>query len=92
MIQGDLVESVTRLRQEPGDDIMFYGFGPVGRTLLDHGLVDELKLWVHPIVVGTGEPADLLFGKCETTKLGLVDTIPLSSGVVILTCQPEPAP
>jgi dihydrofolate reductase len=89
VIEGDLVEAVRALKREPGDDIISYGFGPVARTLLEHGLLDVLKIWVHPVVVGTGNPADLLFGEGATTKLELVEATPLGSGVVVLSYQPQ---
>lgn len=90
VLNGDLVEEVTKLK-EPGDNIISYGFGPVARTLLDNGLLDELRLWVHPIVVGNGDPEDMLFGRASTTKLDLVDNKTLASGVVVLTYHPAGA-
>ena len=39
---------------------MLFGFGPVTDLLLEHGLLDELRLWVHPFLIGSGEPSDLL--------------------------------
>lgn len=88
VIEGNLVDAAGKLKQQPGEDIVTYGFGPVARVLLDNGLLDKLHLWVHPIIVGTGEPSDLLFGQCATTKLNLVGNKTLSSGVVLLTYQP----
>jgi dihydrofolate reductase len=88
VLRGDLVEEVTKLKEQPGEDIISYGFGPVARTLLDNGLLDELRLWVHPIVVGTGGPEDMLFGQAATTKLTLVDNKTLGSDVVLLSYRP----
>ncbi|MDN5932562.1 MAG: hypothetical protein L0I24_16100 [Pseudonocardia sp.] len=53
--------------------------------MLRHGLLDELHLWVHPVLAATGGPDDLLFRVGETTRLHLVDTTPLDNGVVVLT-------
>ena len=69
VIDGDVVAELTRLKQGPGKNIVQYGFGAVSRLLLEHGLLDELRLWVHPLIVGTGSPSD------ATT---------LSDGIVIL--------
>ena len=85
VIEGDLAEAVAKLKEQPGQDIMVYGIGPVTRTLLDNDLLDDLRLWVHPVLVGTGEPGDMLFGEVATTKLDLVDVKALSSGVALLT-------
>jgi dihydrofolate reductase len=88
IIAGDLVQEVAKLKQQPGQDIMMYGFGPVAQTLLAHGLLDELRLWVHPVFVGTGSPSDLLFRQGNSARMTLVDTKPLGLGVVILSYRP----
>jgi dihydrofolate reductase len=90
VLRGDLVEEVTRLKQEPGRDILMYGYGPVAHTLLRHGLLDELRVWLHPVIAGSGEVADLFYR--DGTKVGLrlvpEETKTLSSGVVILYYRP----
>ena len=83
LIEGDLVEAVTRLRQEPGGNIAVLGSGEVARTLMAHDLVDELFLAVYPIVLGGGKR---LFGELEAPRtLTLVDSKPTTTGGVILT-------
>ena len=57
IINGDLVQEVTKLKQQPGNDILMYGFGPVAQTLLAHGLLDEVRLWVHPSSSAPAAPA-----------------------------------
>jgi dihydrofolate reductase len=84
VIKGDLVEEVTRLKQEPGGDIVQFGFGQVTRTLLDAGLLDRLRLWIHPFFVGHGGPGDLLYRDIATTRFELTDSTPLQSGIVVL--------
>ena len=89
VIDGDVVEQVTRLKQGPGKDIVQYGFGVVSRLLLEHGLLDELRLWVHPLILGRGSPSDLLFGAAPAVGFHLTDTTTLSDGIVILTYQTD---
>jgi dihydrofolate reductase len=84
VISGDVVGEVARLKQQPGQDIVQYGFGETTFALMAAGLLDELRLWVHPFFVGRTGPADLLFRSCDITKFDLVDTITLKSGIVIL--------
>jgi dihydrofolate reductase len=88
VIQGDLAEEVDRLKQAPGQDILQYGYGPVTSTLIEHGLLDELRLWLHPILVGRGEVDDLLIGPRATATLKLADLKRYDSDLLILTYQP----
>jgi dihydrofolate reductase len=85
VISGDLVKEVTRLKEQPGGDILMHGFGPVARTLLSHGLLDELHLWVHPVFAGVGEVSDMLFSEGNNARLSLLGARTLSSGVVLLS-------
>jgi dihydrofolate reductase len=91
VIRGDLAKEVAELKRQPGGDILMYGFGPVAQTLLAAGLLDEVRLWVHPVFVGAGGPDDLLFREGNTARLALVGTRALPSGVVILSYRPAPA-
>jgi dihydrofolate reductase len=88
VIQGDLAEAVDALKRAPGMDIMQYGYGPVTGTLIEHGLLDELRLWLHPVLVGKGEMNDLLIGPRATATLKLADLKRYDSGLLILTYQP----
>jgi len=87
VINGDVAAEIGRLKDQPGKDIVQYGFGAVSRLLLEHGLLDELRLWVHPLFIGTGEPDDLLFRSTLPATFTLVDTPPLTSGNVVLSYQ-----
>jgi dihydrofolate reductase len=89
VIDGDVVGEITRLKQAPGKDIVQYGFGPVSRLLLEHRLLDELRLWVHPLILGQGAPADLLFGTAPSVGFRLTDTTALTDGIVILSYQTD---
>ena len=62
VISGDVATEIERLKAGGGKDIVQYGFGAVTRLLLERALLDELRLWFHPLILGRGEPADLLFG------------------------------
>ena len=83
VVSEDLVGEIARRKQGDGD-IVQYGFGPVSRALLDAGLLDELRLWIHPLMVGRGDPGDLLFRQETVAQLELADVTRLASGIVIL--------
>jgi dihydrofolate reductase len=87
LIKGDVPEAVSKLKREPGQDILMYGSAELMQTLMDHGLIDEYRIWVHPLVLGSGKR---LFGDgIDKTALSLAETRPLGSGVVILTYRPS---
>ncbi|WP_326959431.1 MULTISPECIES: dihydrofolate reductase family protein [unclassified Amycolatopsis] len=81
VLTGDLPDAVRELKQAPGADILVYGYGPVARTLVTHGLLDELRLWIHPVLRGAGEQ---LFGEGVTGRFGKVETRTFASGTVVL--------
>jgi dihydrofolate reductase len=86
VISRDLVGTVAKLRSEPGD-ILMHGFGSVAHTLLQHGLLDVLHLWVHPHFAGVGTIDDTLVREGTNTGMRLLGTRSLGSGIVILTYQ-----
>lgn len=88
LIGDEPVAAIRRLREEPGGSILQYGFGQLSLTLIDHGLLDRLRLWVHPVFVGNAKPGDLLSGDCTMTRFDLVESNVLETGVAILTYQP----
>jgi dihydrofolate reductase len=85
VIGGDVPAEIARLKNQPGQDIVQYGFGQLSYALLERGLLDEVRLWVHPFFVGSGNPDDLLARKCPLTELTLTGSKTLSSGVVVLS-------
>ena len=89
VIDGDPVPAIQRLKEQPGKDISQYGFGPLSRTLVEHGLLDELRLWVHPVLFGRGGPQDLLFRNGPTVEFDLVDSRVLKNGIAILSYEPQ---
>jgi dihydrofolate reductase len=85
-IEGDVAAAVTKLKQEPGQDILIYGSGELVRTLTEHNLIDEYRLMVHPVVLGGGKR--LFEGVHDAPGLKLADTVTFSSGVVGLVYEP----
>jgi dihydrofolate reductase len=81
LIKGDVIEEVSKLKQQPGQDILMYGTGRLANTLLQHGLIDEHRMWLIPVTWGSGKR---IFEGLDTTTLELVDVKPLPSGTVIL--------
>ena len=85
VLDGDLVEQVRQLKAQVGADILIHGFGPVAKTLLRQGLLDELHLWYHPAFAGVGDADDRIFDAGLTTRLTHAGTRELKSGVVVLS-------
>ena len=86
VLSGDVVREVTELKSQPGADIVTTGSITLTRTLIAEGLVDEYRLFVYPVVVGTGRR---LFGEGSTVPpLRLIECQPFHSGIVLLTYQP----
>lgn len=82
VLKGDVVEAVSKLRQETGGDIVVHGSAQLVQTLLEHDLVDELRLMVYPVVLGSGKR---LFGDTSQRKpLRLVNSRTVGDGVAIL--------
>ncbi len=86
LIGENIAEEVSRLKQEPGKDILVFGSGSLANTLMEHDLIDEYRLMVFPIVLGSGK--SLFRSGLDTKILKLVETKTFSSGVVVLTYQP----
>ena len=87
VIADDPIGAIRALKEEPGKDIVQYGYGPLTHALVEHGLLDELRLWFHPLLVGKGGPGDLLYRDGPTTMFNLVDTTALANGIVILSYE-----
>ena len=86
LIEGNLAEEVSRLKQQPGKDILVFGSADLVNTLMEHDLIDEYRIMVFPIVVGGGKR---LFEEGGGTKtLKLAETKTFDSGVVVLTYLP----
>jgi dihydrofolate reductase len=87
VIKGDVAGQVAKLREGEGGDLLVNGSGRLVETLVEHDLVDEYRLMVFPVLLGSGKR---LFGATGAPKaLRLVESKPVGSdGVVILTYRP----
>jgi dihydrofolate reductase len=85
VLKGDAVEAVSRLKQELVGEIVVPASFQLVRTLMEHDLVDELRLKIFPVVLGAGER---LFGETSDQKpMRLVDTRTVEGDVVFLTYE-----
>ena len=85
VLKGNVVDEVTRLKQKLDGDIVVYASYQLGRTLIDYDLVDELRLFVFPVVLGAGER---LFGETSDKKpIRLVDSRTVGDGLTFLTYE-----
>jgi dihydrofolate reductase len=87
LIKGNVVDEITNLKRQPGKDITIIGSAAFVRSLLREGLLDELKLMVHPIVLGSGKR--LFEDGVDREVLELVDSKTFGTGVVSLTYRPS---
>lgn len=86
LIKGDVAEGIAELKQRPGKDITVLGSGTLVRSLLRDGLLDELGLMVHPVVLGGGKR--LLNDESGQKALELIDSKVFGTGVVYLAYRP----
>jgi len=86
LIAGDVVDALTELKKQPGGEISITGSGTLVRSLLEAGLVDELQLLVHPVVVGRGK--HLFEGGAEVKGMELTASQTFATGVLRLTYRP----
>ena len=83
LIKGDIEAAVRHIKNEPGKDIWLFGGASLTASLLKHGLIDEINLAVHPLILGAGKP---LFSNIQSrVPLTLINTKTYSSGLVSLT-------
>ncbi|TKV61118.1 dihydrofolate reductase [Nakamurella flava] len=83
LLHGDVPAGVAELREQSGGNLMILGSGALVRSLLPHGLIDELLLMIHPVVLGSGQR---LFGPDDyTRRLELVDSRSTATGVLLAT-------
>jgi dihydrofolate reductase len=86
LIKDNIVEELTKLKQQDGQDILVYGSATLVQTLIQHDLVDRYRLLVYPVVVGKGKR---LFQEGTTATLKLLESQSFSSGVAALVYEPD---
>jgi dihydrofolate reductase len=85
VLKGDVVDEVTKLKQELDGEIVVYASYQLGQALIEHDLVDELRLTVFPVVLGAGER---LFGETSEQKpMRLIGTKTIGGGLAFLTYE-----
>jgi dihydrofolate reductase len=87
LLFGDAAETVARLKEQPGKDLVVLGSGELMQTLMRHGLVDEYVLLIHPLVVGRGRR--LFADDAHCAALRLVKSVTTTTGVIIANYQPS---
>ena len=85
-LEGDAVEAVAELKQRDGGDLLKYGTGEFSRALIENGLLDELHIWIFPVLVGSGQR---LIDGIAITHLELVATTSFKSGIVVNAYAPK---
>ena len=85
IIKSDLAEEVAKLKQQPGENILIFGSGELVNGLLRHQLIDELRLLVHPVVLGSGKR---LFAEGSPVGLTVTEAKVFGSGVVLVKYEP----
>jgi dihydrofolate reductase len=90
LLDGDAAEAIAALKRQDGPELQVHGSADLAQTLLRHDLVDRFRLWVFPVVIGTGKR---LFAEGTVPAgLSLVDSTTSSTGVVMGTYEPAGAP
>jgi dihydrofolate reductase len=83
IIAEDVERRVAELKEEDGGDILVYGVGSLAHSLLRANLVDELEIWVHPVLLGKPAPAGLLVREGSRSALKLTSTEITASGIIV---------
>jgi dihydrofolate reductase len=87
VLKGDVADEVAKLKERHEGDVVVHGSARLVQTLLEHGLVDQLRLMVHPVVLGEGKR---LFGNTSDKRpMQLVDSKVVGDGVAILVYEPR---
>jgi dihydrofolate reductase len=84
LLEDDVAGAVAKLKKQPGQAILQYGIGELTHTLIQQGLVDELRFLVFPVVIGSGQR---IFETFDKTPLKLLETRTFETGVLALHYQ-----
>ena len=82
LVKQDAAEEVVRLKEQPGKDLFIFGSAALSASLMQHGLIDEYRLGLTPVVLGGGNP--LFKPAPDRVRMRLLEARPLKSGCVIL--------
>lgn len=85
LVSGDIIEQIHKIKQQPGNDIWLWGGASLTTTIMNAGLVDELLLAVHPIVLGSGKA--LFSGIEKRNHFALKSSTPYASGLIMLAYE-----
>jgi dihydrofolate reductase len=91
VLAADPIAAIRELKEQDGRQILMHGYGSLAKQLLAEGVLDELHLWVHPVLAGVGAGDDLVLEPGLNRVLQLGSARVLSSGVVILTLRDDSA-
>jgi dihydrofolate reductase len=86
LLEGDVLDAVAKLREQPGEDILIYGSSALVNMLLAHKVIDEYRFMIHPLVLGTGKRFFRDGNDKSTLELKRAETS--STGVTMLVCEP----
>jgi dihydrofolate reductase len=86
VLTGDLADSVGKLKARPGNELQVHGSGELAGSLIAHGLVDELRLLIFPVILGVG--SGLFRRQPVAAAMQLAGSITTSKGVTVLTLRP----
>jgi dihydrofolate reductase len=86
LVRGNILEEITKLKKEPGKDLIVFGSSNLSVSLIQHGLIDEFRIMINPVLLGSGK--SLFYGILERQPLKLLKTRVFHSGNVLLYYQP----
>jgi len=86
LVKADAQDEVAKLKQQPGKDLFIFGSADLSSTFIRHGLIDEFRLGLAPVVLGGGNP--LFKPGPDRLRMKLLEARPLKSGCVILRYEP----
>lgn len=87
LVKENILEEITKLKKQPGKDLILFGSSDLSVTLIQHGLIDEFRIMVNPVILGSGK--SIFKGSLEKQTLKLLKTRVFRSGNVLLTYRPD---
>jgi dihydrofolate reductase len=86
LVRDHAEEQVAKLRQQTGEDVYIFGSAELSSTLMQHGLIDEYRLALVPVILGQGNP---LFKPSQKAEMKLIEARQLNNGCVIVRYEPR---